>query len=134
MSRKAQKYFFLLVLLLNGILSIANSGFNSLPNFSFHTNHSSIVDGENNCDVKQALPIYFDDLKDRVEISEVEVEEEENSLTRFNYHFNFFGTYLATTNGLNATFISKNKLMPCKDLNYVSTINSWHILFCVYRI
>ena len=129
MSRNAQKHFYLLVLLLNGILSFANSG---VSNFTYNEIKHSTTEFISNSDLKQVF-VDVNYLNDFVEISESEIEEETYK-SNINKNFDFFYAYFGSEICENFTLFTKNKLTPSKYLNYLSFISSRNIIFCVYRI
>ncbi len=130
MFKKLQKYFYLLVILLNGILSFANSG-NTY--FTYNKTVNSITEQVSNAEVKVSKTI-FANFKKSIEVSESEIEEEEACTITFCNNFNFFNAYFNIEICANFKHLVQNRLAPCKHIEFLSSKPSLYISFCDFRI
>lgn len=133
MSKTAQKYFYILVILLNGICSFANSNVFSNTSFTYNDNNCSIIEQTKDTQFKQ-INTNLEELKKSIEISESEIEEEEKIKITTSNNFNFFDTYFNTEICANFKHLVQNRLAPCKHKDYLSSILSLYISFCDFRI
>lgn len=90
---------------------------------------------KSNREVLIAKSIFNSDLhKDKAEITETEIEEDDvQEITSFS-PCSFYLTYLAEKLPFNHSKNVKNGLKTSIYKNYLSSILPIHILFCVYRI
>ncbi|KGO90580.1 hypothetical protein [Flavobacterium suncheonense] len=94
---------------------------------------SSDAEFKSDADVKQYLfiPKAF---KDKIELSESEIETENFQFNHLSGTFSFFETYFFTATNGNISQLFHNGLAPCQHFLYLATIKSFCIIFCVYRI
>lgn len=132
MKKIGFKYFFLLfiaVLSCFGVYtkSIQNTGKIFSP---YVVNHH-----EFNSDRKQHLSqgsLAYEVEYENVEISESEVEDSEFETSFFDAIF--FSKFLNNCFSFNFIYFVKNGLKDCFFGNYLSSIQSFNVLFCVYRL
>ncbi|MEW5675948.1 hypothetical protein ABGT15_06505 [Flavobacterium enshiense] len=136
------KRLFSYILLLFTALLISNQTFAntnkaklpiSLNEVGFHDSPSISFKFDSDSDVKQLFFIQKN-FKDKIELSESEIETEDSRTASTSGHFSFFETYLLTHAFGNTCKLVQNGLAPSKHLLYLATRKSFCIIFCVYRI
>lgn len=133
MSKMKLRYFYFLILLLNGIFSFGNSVTPHLPEFVNSDYIISITIQHPKLEVKKSL-IEFETYKDKIEVLDSEVENDEENTDHLPNTFNFFDTYFSVEIGANSIKLKKNRLTSCKHIDYLSSISSKNIIFCIFRI
>ncbi|KGO96809.1 hypothetical protein [Flavobacterium enshiense] len=133
------KYFFILfTTLLIGNTVFANSFKDDVPfgNIKALNNETESFSGLDS-DLNTHFKHYFsalEDNQDRIELPETENDTEDSNTSlpfhNFNDYSNFFSGILS---GSYITFKEKG-LDSCKYTSYLSTIESFHVIFCVFRI
>lgn len=138
MKKKLLKYFYLVILTFIGNIVFANSNVDFSAN-SFSKTISS--DEEFHLQELEKLVVFYKQTDanyethhDKIEISESELEQEDTEYSIFDNYFNFFSAYFDTNVCANHSQFIQNRLAPCKYIDYLSTIPSRNIFYCVFRI
>lgn len=132
MNQKLKSYFYLITFTVIGIMSSINFSFSSLdascPNFLSQESNWTHKDLE----LKKALTTKS--LNAKIEVSESEVKSEEFITPTCNLLLDFSLFFNPTNSFTNSVTFIINKCTYSKYINYLSSITSRTIFFCVFRI
>lgn len=138
MKRFIKYYFFLFATLLVGSPVLASSfkGDASFGNITILNNETISFSG-----LDSALHTHFkhyfsalEDNNDRIELPETENDTEDFNTSQPFHNINDYSNFFSGTLFGNYAVLKEKGQNSCKYTSYLSTIESFHVIFCVFRI